>query len=232
MLITLNRREKIDLEIKNFDFEDDDLPKEEKYLYLLLYAPGNTGKINERIIGNTWLQKEMYLLNRIIPQIKLPFNEHHYGAFSPTLDTITKQNTISELIKQNNFGMGRLWLSVEGLEIGKKLWNKISDKEKNSIMDVKKFMNDMDLWELIAYSYSTFPETTENSDVVEQFEDTRLDAACSLFQRKKVSIEKAASIAGIYLEDMIEELKRRKISPFKATSSSFKKSLKYLENFT
>jgi len=210
MLITIMRREKIDLEIKNFYFENDDLPEEEKYLFLLLYAPGNTGKINERIIGNTWLQKQMYLLRKIIPKIKLRFDEHHYGAFSPTLDVITKQNTVSELIKQQNEGTGKLWLTHEGLKIGEKLWNEIPKEEKESMIEVKKFMNDMGLWELIAFSYSTFPETTENSDVVEQFEDTRLDSACSLFYKGKISIEKAASIAGISLEEMITEAKKKK----------------------
>lgn len=230
MDIILFRREKIDLPLKNYHFEDDELLDEEKYLFLLLYAPGVRGKINETIPGNTWLQKEMFLLKQIIRKINLRFDEHHYGAYSPTLDTLQKQNVVSELFSQQNEGKGRIWLSEEGQKKGKKLWQQISDEEKNSIIEVKKFMNDMDLWELIAYSYATFPETTENSDVVNQFEDTRLDAACSLLQRKKISVEKGASIAGVPLEDFISELKKRSITPFSVKHLDFKESIKKIES--
>ena len=219
------------MELKKYDFGD--LPDEEKYLFLLLYAPGNSNKINEKVTGNTWLQKQMFLLKQIIPKMQLRFDEHRYGAYSPTLDILTKQNIVSELIKQQgNEGTGRLWLSEQGLEISKNLWNKVSDEEKKSIIDVKKFMNDMGLWELIAYSYSTFPETTENSDVVKQYEETRIDSACSLFQRKKASVEKAAAIAGTSIDNFIVELKKRNIPAFTLTYSDFKKSLENIESIT
>jgi len=37
------------LPLKNYDFEDDEFLDDEKYLFLLLYAPGIRGKINETI---------------------------------------------------------------------------------------------------------------------------------------------------------------------------------------
>ena len=90
----------------------------------------------------------------------------------------------------------------------------------------------MDQWELIDYSYATFPETTINSDVLDQFHKTRLDAACSLFQRKKISVEKGSAIAGIALDLFIKELKKRNISAFSLDNENFKKSVEYLENIT
>lgn len=219
--------------VKKYYFEDEDPLDEEKYLFMLLYAPGNSNKINEKIPGNTWLQKQMFLLEKIMPKIQFQFNEHNYGAYSPTLTALTKQNINSQLIKQQGIeGTGKLWLAEDGLEIAKKYWNDVPDNEKKSIVEVKKFMNDMGLWELIAYSYSTFPETTENSDVVKQFEETRIDSACSLFMRKKISVEKAASIAGLSLEDFISELKLRKIPAFQVNHSDFLKSLQSIESIT
>lgn len=209
---------------------DDDLLDEEKYLFLILYAPGNSGKFNEGVRGNTWLQKEIFLLEKIIPKIRLRFDEHHFGAYSPTLDMLTKQNIISELIEQNGENKGRLRLTEEGIRTAQKLWNDIPVEEKEAITRVKNFMNDMDQWELIDYSYATFPETTVNSDVLDQFRKTRLDAACSLFQRKKISVEKGASIAGITLDSFLNELKKRNISAFSLNNENFKKSIDYLEN--
>ena len=94
---------------------------------------------------------------------------------------------------------------------------------------LKKFMNDMTREELIAYSYSTFPNTAVNSDILDYFEETRVDAACSLFSKDKVSLKKASSVAGMSVDDFILELGRQNIPSFTVSESAFKKSMDCLE---
>ncbi|RNJ78094.1 MAG: hypothetical protein EB829_05430, partial [Nitrosopumilus sp. H8] len=157
-----------------------DYSSEERFLYLLLFAPGNTGRFNEKIAGNTWLQKQMYLLKEFIPEIPLRFDERRFGEFSGTLVALQNRNIDEKIIVQQNKA-GKICLSETGFEIGRALWNAASESERNDLSNVKKFMNDMSREELIAYSYSTFPDTAVNSDILDYFEATRVDAACSLF---------------------------------------------------
>ena len=77
---------------------EEEFPDGEKYLYLLLYAPGYTRKINEPIRGNTWLQKIMYAVTKSIPNTNYEFDEYNFGAFSPSLETVQIQNHASGLI--------------------------------------------------------------------------------------------------------------------------------------
>lgn len=210
---------------------NDDVPLEEKYLYLLLYAPGFTKKINEPISGDTWLQKEMHVLSKFIKSVRYDFDEHNFGIFSPSLVTIKAQNTASEMIKQQD-EHGSLQLTGKGTEIAEKLWRKTSEQERTVISDLKEFLNDMNYWELIAFSYSTFPDTTSKSEIKPEFQRTRLSAAISLFKRQKVSLSKAATIAGMEIDEFMKELKKRDIPAYSINKTDFQKSLDTVEGLT
>lgn len=210
---------------------NDDVTPEEKYLYLLLYAPGSTKKYNEPIRGDTWLQKEMHVISKFIKLAQYDFDEHNFGIFSPSLVTIKAQNTASEMIKQQD-EKGPLQLTGKGLDVAEKLWKKTPEQEKYVISDLKEFLNDMNYWELIAFSYSTFPDTTSKSEIKPEFQHTRLSSAISLFRRQKVSLNKAAMIAGMDVDEFTEELKKRNISAYSINKTDFQKSLKTLEGLT
>lgn len=215
----------------NKKYYNDDLSPEEKYYYLLLYSPGSKGVLNEPVRGNTWLQKEMFLLAKNLRNLHPEFDEHHFGAFSPVLDILTKQNTLSDLVSQSN-NKGHLSLTPKGVEFASKLWNSASKYEKEIVIEIKSFLNDLDLWELISFSYSTFPETVERSDIIEKFQQTRVESAISLFMKKKISLEKAASISGKTIQDFMRLLKKRNIPIFETDETEFKDGLRHLENNT
>ena len=216
---------------KYYDLDDDEYPAEEKYLYLLLYAPGYTDKFNETIHGNTWLHKLMHTISKSIPKINYEFDEYNFGAFSPSLQTIQIQNKSSGIIEQS-FGDGPLQLSPRGTRIAKKLWFESDDKERQLISEVKKFLNEMRYWEVIAFSYSTYPETTSHSEIKPQFIKTRMIAAINLFKRHKISLSKAASIAGLSIEKFEKELLARQINPYELNKENYEKSLKIIESIT
>lgn len=206
------------------------LTNDEKFLYLLMYAPGSTSEFNEGLPGGTWLQEQMVLLKATLPEIKL--DKNRFGAYCGDLNGMLARGLKSENIIQPNDGHGPLWLSEKGQEMSKRLWEGVSESTKADMSCVKKFMNDMSYDELIAYSYSTFPETDVNSDILKRFERIRASAACSLFAKKKVTLEKASMIAGLLRNDFIAILEERGIPAYTATIDNFRRSLKELENIT
>ncbi len=210
---------------------DDGFPPEEKYLYLLLYAPGYTQKFNEPIKGNTWLQKQMHALSKAVPKLNFEFDEYNFGAFSPSLETVQIQNEVSDFIYQP-YGDGPLELTSRGLRIAKKLWNESKPEERELISELKNFLNEMKYWEIIAFSYSTFPETTLGSEIKPEFKKTRLTSAINLFKRQKISLKKAVSIAGISVESFEKELIKKQIHPYELNEDKYNKSLKLIENIT
>lgn len=205
------------------------LTDDEKFLYLLMYAPGNTLEFNESLPGGTWLQKQIFLLKTTIPEIKLKFDKNRFGAYCSDLNDMLARGLKSGKIIQPNDGHGPLWLSEKGQEMCKYLWEDADESTRTDISDLKKFMNDMSYDELIAHSYSTFPKTTANSDILKRFEGIRVSAACSLFAKKKVTLEKASMIAGLLRSDFISILEDRVIPAHTATIDGFRRSLKELE---
>lgn len=206
-----------------------DYPPEEKYFLMLLYAPNGQGKLGIALRGSTWLQKEMFLLAKNNSELRdLHFDEHLYGPFSPALESINHQYLNSELIKQN-FDNGPIRLTEKGIKEAEAVWQRATDAEKDMVSKIKQLLNDMDSKELIAYIYSAYPETTKNSDVVDEFEKTRVDSALALIKRGKVSVGRAAIIAGKPIEDLIELAKKKKIALFQHQTGSFAEELRSLE---
>lgn len=210
---------------------DAEFPDGEKYLYLLLYAPGHTGKINEPIRGNTWLQKIMYTVTQSIPSTDYEFDEYTFGAFSPSLETVQIQNRASGLIDQP-LKDGPLQLSPRGRGIAKHMWDEAAEGQKQMISEIKSFLNEMTYWELIAYSYSAHPETASQSDIKPGFRKNRMSAAVNLFKRKKVSLKKAASIAGKSVDEFEQILLEKRVNPYELTEEKYAKSMKLIEGIT
>ncbi|HJS63949.1 MAG TPA: UPF0175 family protein [Nitrososphaeraceae archaeon] len=205
-------------------------PPEEKYFLVLLYAPNLSNKFAQPVRGNLWMQKEMFVLSKILDELNdLKFDEHLFGPHSPILESIQNQYLNSKVIKQQYLN-GPITLTDNGIELVKSIWDKISDEKKKLILEVKQFLNDMRTWELISFIYSSYPETTKNSDVLEKFHSERLNSAISLFKKKKISLEKAASISGKTLEDFIILLKEKKIKAFEVDESTLREDLSFFEN--
>lgn len=211
---------------KYYDYEE--YPDEEKYLYLLLIAPGFTQKLNEPVKGDTWLQKEMHALSKLIPKLNWEFDEYNFGAFSPGLEAVQVQSSNSGLIEQPD-GRGPILLTRKGSKIAKQLWNEISERERHAISNLKSFLNEMSYWELIAFSYSTFPETTNQSEIKPEFFKSRINSAIKLFERQKISLKKASQIADLTQEKFMAELKKRNIPLYFLDKKNYEKSLKLIE---
>ena len=224
------------VKLRKYYESNDSIPQEEKYLYLLLFAPGYTCKFNEPIKGNTWLHKHIHVLSKAIPESGFEFEKHDFGIYSPSLEIILNQNITSNYIcqthAQRTFDKRPIELTEDGIRIAKTLWKKLNLNEQEIISKLKSFLNEMSYWELVAFSYSTFPETTTHSQIMPKFQENRLPVAISLFVKQKISLKKAASISGISVDLMEKELIKRKIHPYELNAERYNESLKLIENIT
>jgi len=177
----------------------------EKHLLLLLYAGGKPVK------GDIWLQKELFLISRNVDELKEEFDAYLLGPFSETVYEYKEQLKVSNYILQDREGSR---LTEKGRQIASKLWEAISEEEKQMIADAKTFLNDLSRDELLVFIYSTFREFTDESIVREEIEKKKLPVAISLFRKHKVSLERASKIAEVALQEFASILKDRSIPAY------------------
>jgi len=194
----------------------------EKYLFLLLYSDGVSNQQNEPIRGDTWLQKEMFLISRNIKTPKEEFQPDFYGPFSETVDEYSEQLEISGYITRDAKG---LKLTPRGEQIASKMWQGENEENKKTIKDVKSLLNDMTIDELLVFIYFTYEKFAEQSEVKDEIERKKVDASISLFKRHKISLKCAANIAKIPLQQYITRLQNLKIPVYEYTDEELREEL-------
>jgi len=161
----------------------------------------------EAIKGRLWLQKIMYLITKNIDEIQDIFDGYYIGPFSEDVEIALEQFIGSNYIEiSNNY---KISLTEYGINTVKEIINSVPEEKLELVKDMKTFLNDMTRDELIAFIYSTFPESAKESDIKEQFENNRYEASISLLKKNKVSLEKASEIAGYPLSEYIKKIKQK-----------------------
>lgn len=175
---------------------------------ILLLLDANRG---EPIKGKTWLQKEMFLLVHNTGKDKIiqgaQFESHHYGPYSETIDAELDTLRMIGLIEIDR----SIRLKPEGKKLASRLREVVSNEFLELVKEIKNNLNDLSEDELLAYIYFTFPKMTTESRVLERIKNKRKRLAISLYKKGKVSLSKAAQIAGMSVSDFIELLKKRRI---------------------
>jgi predicted HTH domain antitoxin len=179
----------------------DRLEQSEQFLFLLLYAPV-CGRISEPVRGKTWLQKEMYVISRNIPLLhdELAYDTFRYGSFSETVEEIKDQYQISNYVESPK---GMIRLTLKGEKLASCIWQTISPQTRKLVQDVKEEFNDMTEDELLLFMYVTYPDTAEVSDVKDRIMKERFPLSVSLLKKGKVSLQKAAELAGMNVEEFM-----------------------------
>jgi predicted HTH domain antitoxin len=177
----------------------------ESVLFLLLYSEGPHGKMGEPLPSNLFLQKEAFVLSKKMKGLEAEYEPFRLGPFSEALDDTLEQLRASHFVSPED----PIHLTAQGLALARDCWEKASSDLRKLVLDTKKLFNNMTKDELLAYIYFTYPEWTENSDIREQVEGKRIDAAVSLFSKGKVSLGKAAAIAGHTVQTFMVVLQER-----------------------
>ena len=176
----------------------------DKFILLLLDA-----KDSEPIPGSMHLQKEMYLLQNVFPELanEMDYEPCFLGPYSKIVSDKTEQLASSGMIIAQS---GKIELAFDGRKVVDVLKNNLEEKVIQKIREFKEFLNDLTKDELLAFTYFSYPsqdglekESVEYKDLIPK----RQRLAISIYQKGKISAQKAAEIAGEHLEDFLEELK-------------------------
>jgi uncharacterized protein YwgA len=157
-------------------------------LIALLYANNN-----ERIKGTTRLIKLMFLLVKeggfSSVEKELDFESYHYGPWSAEIyldypKTLEEAGIIKiEEEESMEFDVDEIYsdtvelkegkikvfsLTEEGMKVGKNIFDKLTEEEKNKLQEIKKKWNHASLTDLLTYIYLNYFRYTEKSKIKER----------------------------------------------------------------
>ena len=169
---------------------------------LHLLKAKNASKIKGKVV----FQKEIFLISNYIKKIedKADFIPHSFGPYSESAEISMDELVSLGLVEKSDNGYK---ISKDGILALNKVKHIFSDEELEAIDDFKDFMNNLQNDEILLFVYVSFPDFTKESAVFQRVIDKRLPYSASLYKKGKISLEKAAFLAGISIEKFLDYLK-------------------------
>jgi predicted HTH domain antitoxin len=162
-------------------------------------------KNREPIKSDLFFQKEIFLVLNYIKEM-LPnadFISHTLGPYSEVAEKSMNNLNSYNLVKRIEQGYK---ITDLGMEILKEFKGKLSKNKLEAIEDFKDFLNDLTRDELLVFTYISFPEFTTESGIKDEIYSKRKPVAVSLYKKGKISLEKAAFLSGLSLEEFTKYL--------------------------
>jgi len=174
----------------------------------VLFADGRSS-----VKGRTRLQKTIYILAKSLDLDSFDFKPYDYGGCSEEIIDLEEEYQNVGYVVEDNEGIR---LTDEGVSAAVSSWDSLNEKLQEQIETIKKFTNSLSEDELIVYVYSQWPKDACNSLIKERIMRGRIDIAVSMYRKSKVSLQRAAIIAGMSEKEFIELLSSRKIPVIEA----------------
>jgi len=180
----------------------DSLPHLGVAILHLLHAGGNSA-----VRGDVLFQKELFLIGDYIERIgdDADFVPHIFGPYSEAAEVALGELVSLGLVRRSE---GGYTLTPDGVRVWEKVRSVFPDDESGAIDDFKVFLNDLSVDEVLLFIYITYPEYTRESARLRDILRRRVPLSVSLYRRGKVSLEKAAFLAGMNIESYLDYLKR------------------------
>lgn len=162
-------------------------------IYSLLLARAGGGN---PIRGKLWLQKEMFLLSRAIPELgsELGYEPSLKGPMSEALEWDVDQLVSVDLLHHE----GSSYVITESGDVCAKVASReVQPSDLRAIVEVKELLNELSKDELLAFIYFLYPDMITESEELEDLLPKREELAVRLFEKGKVGLEKGAQIAGV-----------------------------------
>lgn len=179
------------------DITKEDLNNAEKTALLL------AGLQNQKPIpGNLWFQKELFEVAQEVPSLSeyFDFEAHLQGPFSETVNNIVEDLQYMGLVDKDRHG-------IKLTRRGSELYNEIRDGSNDRYLEIlrnkKDKLNDLTKDEVLVYVYYRHPDMTTQSLEKEDIEEKREIIAKRLYDKGKVDLETAATIAGVSKDEFI-----------------------------
>lgn len=156
--------------------------------------------------GDLHLQKEMYLLSRQLGALSdaCDFQPYLKGPYSEDVDAALSDLKMMGVIEE---GSGdRLQLTDEGRDLFEKIREEIPPEVQERILESKDLFDDMSDDELLVFIYGVYPEMATESVIRDRVMAKRVAVARRLYEREKVSLERAAQLADMPIREFQEEL--------------------------
>ena len=189
--------------IKEKILEDGD----ELHKFIILLANAN----GESIKGRLKLQKMMYLLSDKIEEIKeqSSYDADNYGPYSEVVD---EEEQYLEQIGVLTSSPGEIALTKTGKEIAQEMSKNEDEKILKVLNEYKKFLNDMTSNELLAYTYSAYPDMTEESVEYENLKPNIENYILTLIRKQKISSQRAAELLDRSQDYIIKKMKDKRMA--------------------
>jgi uncharacterized protein YwgA len=157
----------------------------------------------EPVPDSLHLQKAMFLLALARPRLgeECEFVPHYMGPYSENVENAFKDLATSGLVQAEKYGK-HLRIDPKALPEVRVLEKHMPPDAKEHIHDVKALLNDLSENEVLVFTYFTYPDMTSRSEVLEKALAHRVPAALSMYRKGKVSLERAAKLAGMTLGQM------------------------------
>jgi uncharacterized protein YwgA len=179
----------------------------EKTILALLYL-----KEKSPIFGKLRLQKMIFLISQDFEKLRdeLDFEPHRYGMYDQTIDDMIEGLELDGFvtIDENN---NKIALTQKGIEKAGEILKEFSEKEIETIEEVKELFEGLTEDEILALLYFKFPEFAKYSEKLNEINKKRRELAISLYKKGKVSLEAASEIAGMNVKDFMKLLKERNL---------------------
>lgn len=172
-----------------------DLNPAERILLLLIGESES-----EPIPGNLWLQKEMFLIAKNFESLEdfLEYEPNVQGPYSETVNNMLEDLQYRGLARKNG---ADIQLTQSGKSVETALRSKAKESLLSLVSDVKELLNDLNKDEVLVYIYYTFPDMTVESLEIDNIERHREGLAKKLYEKGKISREKASELAGVQLHE-------------------------------
>ena len=185
---------------------EDDLSITQKASILLIGANSF-----QPIKGRLWFQKELFLIAQNVGELaeEADFESDFIGPYSEIAD-----EELDQLRREGIVSKGKVELTPLGRDVANRLREQSPPAILRQISDMKRFLNNLTKEELLGFIYYSYPEMRVDSVEFAEIDKNRVQIAISLFGKRKVSLGKAALIAGMSQDDFISELKATGIRVF------------------
>lgn len=162
---------------------------------------------NSPIKGKVLFQKEVFLIAKFDEEMwnDADYVPHFYGPYSEPVENSANNLIALGLIKEKD---NAYLLTENGLKILQDFNKEKPNAIKEAIEDFKEFLNDLTNDELLLFIYVSYPEFAKESTVKEKVLSNRIKNAKSLYIKDKISLEKAAFLSGLSIENFLKEIRK------------------------
>lgn len=179
----------------------------QKYIILVAYLN------DEPIMGNTKLQKIMFLLSDAVEEVRDDCN-YDAGMYGPYSERVAYElNYLTEMGVLYSVGN-----KIETTPTGQDIAEELLKRERRELIDLlskyKAFLNDLTINEALAYVYLAYPSMASASFKIDDLKPNMENYIMSLVKKQKISAQRAAELLHISYLHALRKMSKRGIMVF------------------